>query len=52
MGADTLQRVAKPFCDDCPDLCDEEFAEDYDDVIEGLEENDYNLLMQQILFHS
>ena len=49
IGADALQRVTKPFCEDeCPDLCDEHDADDDDEEIKGLEENDYNLLMEQI----
>ena len=47
MGADALQHVTKPFCEDCPDLCDEDCANDDEEEIRGLEENDYNLLMEQ-----
>jgi len=48
LGEDALQRVTKPFCRDCPDLCEEEFADENEEEIDGLDEDNYNNLMEQI----
>jgi len=48
LGEDALQRVAEPFCGDCPASCEEEFADEDEEEIDGLQEDDCNNLMEQI----
>ena len=48
LGEDALQHETHPFCDDCPELCEEDDELDEDSDSEAIEEDDYNHLMEQI----
>jgi len=48
LGEDALQRVTKPFCGDCPDLCKEEFVDENKEETDGLDKDNHNNLMEQM----